>query len=252
MLTFRLGEGCTRVAWLLFSLENIVDSKANELSWTSKHCEWSKPGKRKRELSRVNEINFKKGKYGDETPASNGKNKTLTSSVNAKGFLNTLTNTIGGQNAVVFDLMAYDSNNDANAVCSDLNVSRYEDITITEEVIRDSDPYLDLETIIKNKQVNLEGYTKMSNISKEIQKDVEERTRGQRNNVLWKRDRNMRITATSFHDVYVRKTDNEKSCDNLVSKLCSVDSEDSLGNIPAIIWGREHEHIAIKKKYIAV
>jgi hypothetical protein len=87
----------------------------------------------------------------------------------------------------------------------------------------------------------------MSNISKEIQKDVEERTRGQRNNVLWKRPRNMRIAATSFHDVYVRKTDNEKSCDNLVSKLCSVDSDDSLGNISAIKWGREHEHIAIKK-----
>jgi len=143
--------------------------------------------------------------------------------------------------------MAIDSNNDDNTVCSDLNVGRYEDITTTEEVIHDSDPYLDLETIIKNKQVNLEGYTKMSNISKEIQKDVEERTRGQRNNVLWKRARNMIITATSFHDVYVRKTDNEKSCDNLLSKLCSVDSEDSLGNIPAIKWGREHEHIAIKK-----
>ena len=169
------------MAGLLFSLENIVDSKANERSCTSKPCEWSKPGKRKREPSRVNEINFKKGKYGDDTPASNGKNKTLTSSINAKGFLNTLTNKIGGKNAVNFYLMAYDSNNDDNTVCSDLNVGRYDDITTTEEVIRDSDPYLNLETIIKNKQVNLEGYTKMSNISKEIQKEVEERTRGQRN-----------------------------------------------------------------------
>lgn len=65
-----------------------------------------------------------------------------------------MTNNIGGKNAVIFDLMAYDSNNDENTVCSDLNVSRYEDITTTEEVIRDSDPYLDLEKLSKtNKSI---------------------------------------------------------------------------------------------------
>jgi len=35
LFTFRLGEGCAHVAGLLFSLENIVDSKANVLAHPS-------------------------------------------------------------------------------------------------------------------------------------------------------------------------------------------------------------------------
>jgi hypothetical protein len=62
-----------------------------------------------------------------------------------------------------------------------------------------------------------------------FKKDIEERTRGQGNTVLWQTARHIRITASSFHDVFVRKSD-EKSCDNLVSKLYNVDSDDNTCN----------------------
>jgi hypothetical protein len=41
LFTFKLGEGCAHVAELLFALENTVDAKADDLSCTSRPCEWS-------------------------------------------------------------------------------------------------------------------------------------------------------------------------------------------------------------------
>ena len=87
--------------------------------------------------------------------------------------------------------MVSDANNDADTVCSDLNVKCFEEVTTSEEVIRDSDPYIDLEEILKNKHVDLEAYIKMSSISKDIKKDMAERTKGQGNNVLWQRARHI-------------------------------------------------------------
>lgn len=61
-----LGEGCTHIAGLLFSLENISTTDKNEEPCTSKPCEWSKPRKRKRKADMVKNIQFKKLKYGKE------------------------------------------------------------------------------------------------------------------------------------------------------------------------------------------
>lgn len=66
IINFRLGEGCTHIAGLLFSLENISTTDKNEEPCTSKPCEWSKPRKRKRKADMVKNIQFKKLKYGKE------------------------------------------------------------------------------------------------------------------------------------------------------------------------------------------
>lgn len=50
--------------------------------------------------------------------------------------------------------MVPDANNDADAACSDLNVKCFEEVTTSEEVIRHSDPYIDLENL-KNKHVKI-------------------------------------------------------------------------------------------------
>lgn len=46
-INFRLGEGCTNVACLFFSLENINTTDRNKETCMLKSCEWSKPSTKK-------------------------------------------------------------------------------------------------------------------------------------------------------------------------------------------------------------
>ena len=47
LIFFRLGEGCTHISGLLFSLEANT-KKLKDVPCTSKHCVWNKGGNRKK------------------------------------------------------------------------------------------------------------------------------------------------------------------------------------------------------------
>ncbi|KAL5013082.1 hypothetical protein ScPMuIL_011633 [Solemya velum] len=74
-----LGEGCAHIASLLFALENAATkaqpTEINEISCTSKPCEWSKPSKRQKEPEKVGNIKFKKLSYGRDMHDDKEKNR---------------------------------------------------------------------------------------------------------------------------------------------------------------------------------
>ena len=73
---------------------------------------------------------------------------------------------------------------------------------------------------------------------------VEKATRNQRECTEWYRQREGRLTASSFHDVYVRKNQSDPAA--LVKKLLT---KKSLTFVPAIKWGIDSEDIA-RQDYI--
>lgn len=75
------------------------------------------------------------------------------------------------------------------------------------------------------------------NITDEEAAAVEERTRKQRMAPEWHEQRNGRITASTFHDVWVRK--DSTNPDRLVRQI--LYNSNDLSDIPAVQWGIEKE-----------
>ncbi len=71
-------------------------------------------------------------------------------------------------------------------------------------------------------------------LTQEDSRNIEKSTRDQRDNPLWHEQRLGRLTASSFHDIFVRKS----NYDSLIKQLLS---KKDISHIPAIQWGVEHE-----------
>lgn len=76
-------------------------------------------------------------------------------------------------------------------------------------------------------------------ISREEAEAVERATRLQNDSSDWKNQRRGRITASSFHDILVKK--DSTAPDKLIGRLLEYNQNTDLGNIPAINWGRVNE-----------
>ena len=77
-------------------------------------------------------------------------------------------------------------------------------------------------------------------ITDEQCKQIEKATYLQSKSDEWTRQRNGRLTASNFHDVFVRKVTT-----NPVTIVWRVmDYEHNLNFLPAIKWGNEHENVA--------
>lgn len=249
MLFFRLGEGCTHVAALLFFLE------ANEsVPSTSKPCEWNKPSKKKRDYEPVNQMKFKKFKYGKSDDMNNNENKENSGvHVDNISFFQTLCGKLGNNplptsaDPVIYSL--YDTNyiNTNVPVENDLNVSECEDVVTCEDNIPNIYKFIYLEP--ENFDSSDEFFHFVKDIPHENISEIEIMTRGQFSNERWKACRNMRITASNFHDVVTRQE--TTTSDKLANKFIRASYEINNFDVPSLAWGRKHEPIA-KKKYSAL
>ena len=70
---------------------------------------------------------------------------------------------------------------------------------------------------------------------------IERATIAQHNSVQWRDQRNGRITASLFHDVYVRKESTDP--EPLVKQIMGYELSD-LSHVPAIKWGVQNECVA--------
>lgn len=257
MFHFRLGEGCTHIAGLLFALENITETEEgnNEVdtpACTSKPCEWNKPSKRSKTCKTVDEITFKRIKYDnngeDKCKKDKREVKIKSSGANSLNFRDVLCAKLITTRAAIFDLLEPqpNTNTDEN-ICDDLNVGRTEIVETSEHITFQSDRYLDLGNTIDKESLSPESFLDIvTNIPSSVAEELEVRTRGQAENDLWKNARKARITASIFHDIKTRKPNTPDT--NLVKKILNVTEQDL--EMPALKWGRKMEPIA-KKRYKA-
>jgi hypothetical protein len=242
----RLGEGCTHISGLLFALE-ANSTKQKEIPCTSKPCNWNKGGKRKKDSQEVSDIQFKKLKYGSEPCKPSNKKHIALPQTAAQDFFVSLTSKLSSSKScpVLFDLLPNESNNNYD-INDDLNVAHFQEVTTSESIKYDSDRFIDILSTIKRETIIDEQSVMelLSNIPSYILNEIEERTKGKADNLLWKITRQKRITSSNFHDIVVRKKEN---VEKLVSKFIQ---EDNGIETPALVYGRKHEPIA-RRKYIA-
>lgn len=240
MIFFRLGEGCTHISGLLFSLEANTN-KLKDVPCTSKHCVWNKGGKRKKEPRKVSEIKFKKIRYGEDSCGIQ-KKKDIEIEQNSNEFFVSLTSQLGNSNstAALFDLIP--PNSEHHDISDDLNVARFEEVSTSEYVIQESDKYLDLLSIVKKENLDENGIIeRLSNIPIPTLEEIERRTIGQNENALWKTGRQFRITSSNFQQIFKRQKENvDKLLVQFSNKTKSIET-------PALQWGRKRETIARKK-----
>ncbi|KAJ8310188.1 hypothetical protein KUTeg_012053 [Tegillarca granosa] len=218
----------------------------SEESCTSRPCEWSKPKKRKKEPDVVENITFKKIKYG---PDSGRPAKPFPEIIpQSEHFRTSLCCKLSNinSNAVLLDLLPPVSQKSSEVV-SDLNVICSVEVETSEHIVYDSDEYINLEQL--HRKYNCDEKTvieKTMHVPDTVIKELETRTRGQNENTLWKLARKNRITSSNFHDILVRKS--ATPVEKLLQKLIFGNS-DEVDTMP-IRWGRKYEPIA-RKKYIA-
>lgn len=191
----------------------------------------------------VKNIQFKKLKYGKE-PSEKSRCE-FPPPVPNDSFRTQLCCKLSNinSNAVLLQMITPEKNCEVH---SDLNVARFEEVETSEYISYKSDKYIDIKELISPCSTAKEAIEAMSNVSLDIIKELEIRTRGQNQNEMWKTARKCRITSSNFHDVYVRKdsTSPEKLIEKFVGK-----GHDSI-DTPALRWGRKYEPIA-RKRYIA-
>ncbi|KAJ8310074.1 hypothetical protein KUTeg_011939 [Tegillarca granosa] len=219
----------------------------SEESCTSGPCEWSKPKKRKKEPDVVENITFKKIKYGPDSVGRPAKPfpEIIPQSEHFRTSLCCKLSNINS-NAVLLDLLPPVSQKSSEVV-SDLNVICSVEVETSEHIVYDSDEYINLEQLLR--KYNCDEKTvieKTMHVPDTVIKELGTRTRGQNENTLWKLARKNRITSSKFHDILVRKS--TTPLEKLLQKLIFGIS-DEVDTMP-IRWGRKYEPIA-RKKYIA-
>jgi len=240
------------VAGLLFALENVASTANTDekecLPCTSKPCEWNKPGKRKRETSSVDNINFKKMRYGRDDEKIEKKTNYRVLKNGEQDFLSTLCGKLQTSDAVLLDIVSHTGVN--TDVAGELNVGCYEEVISSTRQTMDSDRYIDLKKTIREEQINNEGKFDelVSGVPDSVIEEVEYRTRGQSSNPLWNTTRALRITSSNFHDVLTRKQSTDPAV--LIKKFTSETGVDPDNRVQSLKWGRTKEPIA-KKKFIA-
>lgn len=244
MTSFRLGEGCTHIAGLLFALEGKETIEEN-VPCTSQPCQWNKPSKRVKETRPVEQISFKRIKYGEKVTAEKVEKERNKFKIDKTKFRASLTTNLGNDSkAALFCLLP--NVEQKVKVESDLNVSNFEEVETSEHVSNISDPYINLISTIEQEQMTREDFQGfLTQCTQEVANEIEFRTRGQHSNPLWVSARKCRVTASIFHDIKTRK---DSTCpDKLVEKIFgetkSFDNE-------ALAWGRKQEMVA-KKRYKA-
>ena len=85
---------------------------------------------------------------------------------------------------------------------------------------------------------------------------IERNTRDQSENDLWFNMRKGRLTASKHHDIYTKVNTLAKSSSIIKPKTTPLVSQiiyknNTLGKIPAIKWGKDHEETALKSFYAA-
>ena len=244
MIPYRLGEGCTHIAGLLFALEGRESNDDEDTPCTSKTCQWNQPTKRTKETKPVEQIQFKRIKYGEEAPEKERK-EVNKFNVDKVKFKDSLIAKLGNEsNAALFCLMP-PSSQESN-VEADLNLARFEEVQTSEPKSHISDPHINLiYTAEQNKMTTGDFQKTLTKCSKEVADEIEFRTRGQHSNPLWVSASKHRITASIFHDIKTRK---QSTCPEKL--LCKIYGETKSFDNEALEWGRKQETVA-KKRYKA-
>ena len=243
----RLGKGCTHVAALFFSLDKDELDENEDEPCTSKPCTWNKPSKRIRTNDPIDQINFKKVRYGKVHVDEPVVVTKQTPVIDKNKFFRTLCCKVSNQNSVLLHMI--DSNNFPEPVVPvecDLNVANVEEVVTSEHILDPSDEYIHLSTSVGSSANESEFCDFVKNVPSEVIETVEHKTRGQAENPTWIESRKGRITASLFHDVASRR--DSTSPKNLVQNILGKTNDISTA---AMSWGRKYEPIA-KKKYIAV
>ena len=242
---FRCGEGCTHIAGLLFALEGRPPSdELEDEACTSKPCQWNQPNKKKKHSRPVNEINFKRVRYEDSLKVK--EKKTAKYNVDSILFRDTLCAKLGNNSrAALFDILPPAEDHHCD-VQSDLNISNFEEVEKTKQIVYKSDRYIDLLSTLKRENMSKPDFDHfLSLCTNEIIDEIESGTKGQHENPLCISARKNRITASLFHDVSTKMI--TTNSENIVKK---VFGENKSFDNNAVAWGRKHETFA-KKRYIA-
>jgi hypothetical protein len=139
---------------------------------------------------------------------------------------------LGNTNSAIFDILpdSFGKPSDKTEdVCSDFNVTNYEEVSTSEIITFESNSFLSMQEIIKSG--NIDDLCPSSVVN-----ELEIRTRGQHENPLWYKVRKGRITASIFHDVFTRKSNTPPQ--KLVERIVG-NSESACVDTKTLQWGRK-------------
>ncbi|KAL5010353.1 hypothetical protein ScPMuIL_012658 [Solemya velum] len=230
------GESCNHIAALLYALIDITDKKKDGLdSSTSAPCKWNMPRKRKLSPRKAQNLIFKKHKFdlGEGVSSSPSARKKLQLVKNIEK-INT-------------DDFAAELKKCAPHAAFLLSDFRYFVEESTEKVVSLPDQHpvkvmyrdnVDLNS--EECQSHFRKYFEEMNVSESDCELIQTITKGQCNNVNWKKARFSRLTSSNFGTICKRKDSTAPDC--LLKTIMGYSDFD----VKSVRWGSSHEAAARK------
>ena len=250
------SQSCNHVIAVLYKVEYAVAMGFTQPACTSIPCEWNKSTKKIVKPSKILDMNIRKDARSHDIPGQ----------VTAKP---------GG---IISDaLKSFDPRRDGHQITDGHRISsflsKYREIN-PKAVVYTAIPQ-SRGNIPDNRQVNLvdmaeifvdnhEGLNEGQLVSLFLEQcrlsqidceNIEKDTRLQSECEEWHRQRNGRLTASVFHDIYtkvntmIKYPSKKLNLTSLVSNIMGIQSRNHLQHVPAVKWGRDHEEQALKAFY---
>ena len=234
-LSFRLGESCS----LLFKIEDAVRNGYTTVACTDQAYQWNQCFVKKIQPSRISKIKFYKQEAKDRLKSSKRKKKRYTpaTEIQQKQYVQELHEIAKSEKSLPVGWSLF---KETYSVFSfPASVSAVKCLPMSMQSLH-SDKYSKMSSEeLKSECEKVKDSLKVTEAEVSYLSDS---TVKQSSSSLWHEQRTGRLTASVAHSVIHTKVD--APAPSVIKNMCYPDNR--ILNVPAILWGREREHVAFK------